>query len=146
MTVSDKIAIVYIGDKPMKKDTVTGSRLVFPRHTSVDVESHIAMQLLEYPTVWRKSDELEDVLAQQSELEAAVAEAARRAEEDAARLAAEQSMLVEHLSLDLAKMTSAQLATVAEKYELHVKQETGERVDDFRTRIRDALRALQEAE
>ncbi|KHA56857.1 hypothetical protein NM74_09645 [Aeromonas hydrophila] len=144
--MSDKIAIVYIGDKPMKKDTVTGSRLVFPRHTSVDVESHIAMQLLEYPTVWRKSDELEDVLAQQSELEAAVAEAARRAEEDAARLAAEQSMLVEHLSLDLAKMTSAQLATVAEKYELHVKQETGERVDDFRTRIRDALRALQEAE
>lgn len=144
--MSDKIAIVYIGDKPIKKDTVTGSRLVFPRHTSVDVESHIAMQLLEYPTVWRKSDELEDVLAQQSELEAAAAEAARRAEEDAARLAAEQSMLVEHLSLDLAKMTSAQLATVSEKYELHVKQETGERVDDFRTRVRDVLRALKEAE
>lgn len=144
--MSDKIAIVYIGDKPIKKDTVTGSRLVFPRHTSVDVESHIAMQLLEYPTVWRKSDELEDVLAQQSELEAAAAEAARRAEEDAARLAAEQSMLVEHLSLDLAKMTSAQLTTVSEKYELHVKQETGERVDDFRTRVRDALRALKEAE
>jgi len=144
--VSDKIAIVYIGDKPMKKDTVTGSRLVFPRHTPVDVESHIAMQLLEYPTVWRKAEELEGVLAQQSELESAAAEAARQAEEEAARLAAEQSMLVDHLGLDLAKMTSAQLATVAEKYELHIKQETGERVDDFRTRVRDALRALQEAE
>mgnify|MGYP001260903744 FL=1 len=144
--MSDKIAIVYIGDKPMKKDTVTGSRLVFPRHTAVDVESHIAMQLLEYPTVWRKAEELAGVLAQQSELETAAAEAARQAEEEAARLAAEQSMLVDHLGLDLAKMTSAQLATVAEKYELHIKQETGERVDDFRTRVRDALRALQEAE
>ncbi|MGN4986514.1 hypothetical protein [Aeromonas hydrophila] len=144
--MSDKIAIVYIGDKPMKKDTVTGSRLVFPRHTPVDVESHIAMQLLEYPTVWRKAEELEGVLAQQSELESAAAEAARQAEEEAARLAAEQSMLVDYLGLDLAKMTSAQLATVAEKYELHIKQETGERVDDFRTRVRDALRALQEAE
>ncbi|MBW3845002.1 hypothetical protein [Aeromonas hydrophila] len=144
--MSDKIAIVYIGDKPMKKDTVTGSRLVFPRHTPVDVESHIAMQLLEYPTVWRKAEELAGVLAQQSELESAAAEAARQAEEEAARLAAEQSMLVDHLGLDLAKMTSAQLATVAEKYELHIKQETGERVDDFRTRVRDALRGLQEAE
>ena len=33
--MSDKIAVVYIGDKPSKKDTVTGSRLVFPRHTAV---------------------------------------------------------------------------------------------------------------
>lgn len=144
--MSDKIAIAYIGDKPMKKDTVTGSRMVFPRHTPVDVESHIAMQLLEFPTVWRKADELEGVLAHQSELEAAAAEAARRAEEEATRLAAEQSMVVEHLGLDLAKMTSAQLATVVEKYELHIKQEAGERVDEFRLRVRDALRALKDAE
>ncbi|VFB10091.1 Uncharacterised protein [Aeromonas salmonicida] len=144
--MSDKIAIVYIGDKPIKKDTVTGSRLVFPRHEPVDVETHIAMQLLEFPTVWRKADELDAVLAHQSELEAAAAEEARRAEEEAARLAAEQSMAVEHLGLDLAKMTSAQLATVAEKYELHIKQEVGERVDEFRTRVRNALRALQDGE
>ena len=144
--MSDKIAIAYIGDKPMKKDTVTGSRLVFPRHTPVDVESHIAMQLLEFPTVWRKADELEGVLAHQSELEAAAAEAARQAEEEAARLVAEQSMVVDHLGLDLAKMTSAQLATVAEKYEIHIKQEVGERVDEFRIRVRDALRAQKEAE
>lgn len=142
--MSDKIAIAYIGDKPMKKDTVTGSRLVFPRHTPVDVESHIAMQLLEFPTVWRKADEMEGVLAHQSELEAAAAEAARRAEEEATRLAAEQSMVVEHLGLDLVKMTSAQLATVVEKYELHIKQDAGERVDEFRLRVRDALRAQKE--
>ncbi|MNI20805.1 hypothetical protein D3C73_743010 [compost metagenome] len=104
------------------------------------------MQLLEFPTVWRKADELEGVLAHQSELEAAAAEAARRAEDEAARLAAEQSMVVEHLGLDLAKMTSAQLATVAEKYELHIKQDAGERVDEYRLRVRDALRAQKEPE
>ncbi|MNG02712.1 hypothetical protein D3C84_857530 [compost metagenome] len=55
-------------------------------------------------------------------------------------------MVVDHLGLDLAKMTSAQLATVAEKYEIHIKQEVGERVDEFRLRVRDALRALKDAE
>lgn len=141
--MSDKIAVVYIGDKPIKKDTVTGSHLVFPRHTPVDVESAIAMQLLAFPSVWRKADELEAVLAHQTELEMAAAEEARHAEEEAARLAAEQSMVVESLALDLTKMTSAQLATLAEKYELGVKQGVGERVDMFRTRVRDALRTQQ---
>ncbi|MBL0563686.1 hypothetical protein [Aeromonas hydrophila] len=144
--MSDKIAIVYIGDKPIKKDTVTGSRLVFPRHEPVDVETHIAMQLLAFPTVWRKADELEAVLVHQAELEAAAAEEARRAEEEAARLAAEQSMVVAHLGLDLAKMTSAQLATLVEKHNLRFKQGPGERVDEFRLRVRDALRAQQDGE
>ncbi|HHQ4786439.1 hypothetical protein ACSZND_22485 [Aeromonas hydrophila] len=144
--MSDKIAIVYIGDKPIKKDTVTGSRLVFPRHEPVDVETHIAMQLLAFPTVWRKADELDAVLVHQAELEAAAAEEARRAEEAAARLAAEQSMVVAHLGLDLAKMTSAQLATLVEKHNLRIKQGPGERVDEFRLRVRDALRAQQDGE
>ena len=63
--MSDKIAVVYIGDKPSKKDTVTGSRLVFPRHTAVDVESHIAMQLLEFPTVWVSKGALAGTLERQ---------------------------------------------------------------------------------
>ena len=63
--MSDKIAVVYIGDKPSKKDTVTGSRLVFPRHTAVDVESHIAMQLLEFPTVWIRHEALAGELERQ---------------------------------------------------------------------------------
>ncbi|MFR9719873.1 hypothetical protein ACL00X_11005 [Aeromonas diversa] len=144
--MSDKIAVVYIGDKPSKKDTVTGSRLVFPRHTAVDVESHIAMQLLEFPTVWRKAEDLDGVLARQEAIEQAKEEEARRAAEEAERLAAEQSMLVEHLELDLGKLTSPQLATLVEKHELGIKKESSESVDEFRTRVRDALRSQKDAE
>ncbi|MEL3918133.1 hypothetical protein [Aeromonas enteropelogenes] len=144
--MSDKISIVYIGKKPMKKDTVTGSRLIFPRHEPVSVESHIAMQLLAFSTVWRRAEELEAVLAEQAGDARAAEEAAALAEEEALRAAAEQSMVVEHLALDLAKMTSAQLATVAEKYVLNLKQGTNERVDEFRVRVRDGLRAQQSGE
>lgn len=146
MTVSDKIAIAYIGDKPMKKDTVTGSRMVFPRHTPVDVESHIAMQLLEFPTVWVRADALDGTLEKQKIAAKMAEEAAARLAADAERLAAEQSMVVEHLDLDLGKMTSAQLATTVEKFELGIKQGAGEKVDVFRVRVRDALRATKDSE
>ncbi|MNZ94835.1 hypothetical protein D3C78_1139520 [compost metagenome] len=138
--MSDKIAVVYIGDKPSKKDTVTGSRLVFPRHKPVDVESHIAMQLLEYPSVWRRSEELGDVKAEQEAQEqAAIEEAERLAAEDA-RLAEEQSMVVGER--DLAKLTSAQLATLVEGEDLSIEpQGPQEKVPDYRVRVRDALKA-----
>ncbi|MGL5071288.1 MAG: hypothetical protein ACRC61_08480 [Aeromonas salmonicida] len=137
--MSDKIAVVYIGDKPSKKDTVTGSRLVFPRHKSVDVESHIAMQLLEFPSVWRRSEELGDVKAQQEALEQAAIEEAERLATEEARLAEEQSMVVG--DRDLAKLTSAQLATLVEGEDLRLDpQGPQEKVGDFRVRVRDAMK------
>lgn len=36
--MSEKIAVVYIGPKPVKKDTITGSRTLFPRLEPVHVE------------------------------------------------------------------------------------------------------------
>lgn len=138
--MSDKIAVVYIGDKPSKKDTVTGSRLVFPRHTAVDVESHIAMQLLEFPTVWRRSEDLGDVKAEQEALEQAATEEAERLAAEAARLAEERSMVVG--DRDLAKLTSAQLATLVEGEDLPVEpQGPQEKVPEYRLRVRDALKA-----
>ncbi|MBL0487377.1 hypothetical protein [Aeromonas caviae] len=138
--MSDKIAVVYIGDKPSKKDTVTGSRLVFPRHTAVDVESHIAMQLLEFPTVWIRHEALAGELARQetaAEMEALELE---RLAAEAARLAEEQSMVVGER--DLAKMTSAQLATLVEGEELNIEpQGPQEKVPEYRLRVRDALKA-----
>ncbi|MDM5083742.1 hypothetical protein OB925_02540 [Aeromonas rivipollensis] len=138
--MSDKIAVVYIGDKPSKKDTVTGSRLVFPRHTAVDVESHIAMQLLEFPTVWIRHEALAGELARQetaAEMEALELE---RLAAEAARLAEEQSMVVGER--DLAKMTSAQLATLVEGEDLGIDpQGPQEKVPDYRVRVRDALKA-----
>ncbi|WP_303805593.1 hypothetical protein [Aeromonas rivipollensis] len=138
--MSDKIAVVYIGDKPSKKDTVTGSRLVFPRHTAVDVESHIAMQLLEFPTVWIRHEALAgELVRQETAAEMEALELERLAAEQA-RLAEEQSMVVGER--DLAKMTSAQLATLVEGEDLGIEpQGPQEKVPDYRVRVRDALKA-----
>lgn len=138
--MSDKIAVVYIGDKPSKKDTVTGSRLVFPRHEAVDVESHIAMQLLAFPTVWIRHDALAGALERQETIAKAEAEEQERLAAEAARLAEEQSMVVG--TVDLAKLTSAQLATLVEGEDLGIeKQGAKENVGEFRVRVRDAMKA-----
>ena len=138
--MSDKIAVVYIGDKPSKKDTVTGSRLVFPRHTAVDVESHIAMQLLEFPTVWIRHEALAGELARQETVAEMEALELQRLAAEQARLAEEQSMVVG--GRDLAKMTSAQLATRVEGEDLDIEpQGPHEKVPEYRVRVRDALKA-----
>ena len=138
--MSDKIAVVYIGDKPSKKDTVTGSRLVFPRHTAVDVESHIAMQLLEFPTVWIRHEALAGELARQETAAEVEALELERLAAEAARLAEEQSMVVG--DRDLAKMSSAQLATLVEGEDLGIEpQGPQEKVPEYRVRVRDALKA-----
>ncbi|MDX7805723.1 hypothetical protein ACEUDM_09030 [Aeromonas caviae] len=138
--MSDKIAVVYIGDKPSKKDTVTGSRLVFPRHIAVDVESHIAMQLLEFPTVWIRHEALAGELARQETVAEMEALELQRLAAEQARLAEEQSMVVGER--DLAKMTSAQLATLVEGEDLDIEpQGPQEKVPDYRVRVRDALKA-----
>ena len=57
-----------------------------------------------------------------------------------ARLAEEQSMVVGER--DLAKMTSAQLATLVEGEDLDIEpQGPQEKVPDYRVRVRDALKA-----
>ncbi|MDO2946936.1 hypothetical protein M8828_01355 [Aeromonas simiae] len=138
--MSDKIAVVYIGDKLSKKDTVTGSRLVFPRHAAVDVESHIAMQLLEFPSVWIRHEALAGELERQESISQAAAEEQERLAAEQARLAEEQSMVVGER--DLAKMTSAQLATLVEGEDLDIEpQGPQEKVPDYRVRVRDALKA-----
>ncbi|MFQ1895847.1 hypothetical protein ACK36K_00660 [Aeromonas veronii] len=138
--MSDKIAVVYIGKKPSKKDTVTGSRLVFPRHVPVDIESHIAMQLLEFPSVWIRAEHLADELERQEQAALAAAAELERQAEAAARLAEEQSMVVG--GRDLSKLTSAQLATLVVGEDLDITpQGAQEKVGDYRLRVRDALKA-----
>ncbi|MGL6336894.1 MULTISPECIES: hypothetical protein [Aeromonas] len=142
--MSDKIAVVYIGEKPSKKDTVTGSRLVFPRHVPVDIESHIAMQLLEFPSVWIRAEHLADELERQEQAALAAAAELERQAEAAARLAEEQSMVVG--GRDLSKLTSTQLATLVVGEDLDITpQGAQEKVGDYRLRVRDALKAKQAA-
>ncbi|MGY3855362.1 hypothetical protein ACW5W8_21460 [Aeromonas aquatilis] len=143
--MSDKIAVVYIGDKPSKKDTVTGSRLVFPRHVPVDVGSDLAMQLLEFPSVWIRGDALAGELERQEAIAKVEAQEQERLAAEAARIAEEQSFVVGER--DLAKLTSAQLATLVEGEDLAIEpQGAQEKVGEFRLRVRDALKAKLAAE
>ena len=138
--MAEPIDLVYIGDKPVKKDTVTLSDLAFPRMEPVPTPAEIAYRLLRYPAVWRKASELEKVKREQEA-------AAKDAEEEAARLAAEEAARIESESMvvepygDLMKMTAPQLKTLCEGEDLDLVKGSQESVPDFRTRVRDALKA-----
>ena len=78
--------------------------------------------------------------AKQEALEQAALDEAERLAAEQARLAEEQSMVVGER--DLAKMTSAQLATLVEGEDLDIEpQGPQEKVPEYRVRVRDALKA-----
>ncbi|QKJ16223.1 hypothetical protein [Yersinia kristensenii] len=143
----NKIAVVYIGLKEKKRDTITGSRLVFPRHKPVEVESAIAHQLLDFPTVFIRHDELEDALNLQQASEQKHAELAAHLIEQAKLEAAKNSFVLKigGDDVDIAKLTSVQLATLVESEDLDIKQGAQEKVDDFRVRVREAIQAKNTA-
>ncbi|ASG76586.1 hypothetical protein FJC35_19130 [Salmonella enterica] len=140
--MSEKIAIVYIGEKNVKRDTITGSRAVFPRLQPVHVDSEVAYQLLEFKDVWVRHEQMEETLKQQEEEKRLKEEELARQLEDEARLAAENSFVVNVQSdeLDISKYTSAHLMTLSESEELGLKKGAKESTDDFRVRVRDALK------
>ncbi|WP_145594137.1 hypothetical protein [Yersinia aleksiciae] len=145
--MSNKIAVVYIGPKEKKRDTITGSRLVFPRHKPVDVESAIAHQLLDFPTVFIRHDELESTLNLQQASEQEHAELAAQLIEQAKLEAAKNSFVLKigGDDVDIAKLTSVQLATLVESEDLDIKQGAQEKVDDFRVRVREAIQTKNAA-
>lgn len=143
----NKIAVVYIGPKEKKRDTITGSRLVFPRHKPVDVESAIAHQLLDFPTVFIRHDELESTLNLQQASEQEHAELTAQLIEQAKLEAAKNSFVLKigGDDVDIAKLTSVQLATLVESEDLDIKQGAQEKVDDFRVRVREAIQTKNAA-
>ncbi|MGL1062935.1 hypothetical protein [Vibrio vulnificus] len=141
-----KVSIVYIGPKPKKKDTVTGSRLVFPRHTPVLVDEDIAYQLLDFPSVWITQDNLEHHLKIVDEREQAEARKLQAKEEAERAEQLEASMVVTLNSeeIDLAKLNSAKLKTLIAANELDIAPKSAqEDVDNFRLRVRDHIRGLE---
>lgn len=145
--MSNKIAVVYIGPKEKKRDTITGSRLVFPRHKPVDVESAIAHQLLDFPTVFIRHDELESTLNLQQASEQEHADLAAQLIAQAKLEAAKNSFVLKIGSdeVDIAKLTSVQLATLVESEDLDIKQGAQEKVDDYRVRVREAIQTKNAA-
>lgn len=145
--MAEKISITYIGGKKQKRDTVTGSRLIFPRLKPVDVDSDIAHQLLAFPSVWVESARADAALNQQASDEEAKAALAAA---ELARLQAEAAanswvVTIGGEDVDLAKLTSAQLATLVESEDLDLTKGAQEKVDDFRARVREAIKAKAEA-
>lgn len=143
--MTQTIAVAYIGPKDKKRDTITGSRLVFPRFTPVDVESAIAYRLLDFPTVFVKADLLGSVLKSNADTAEEQAEVDRLEQARLAVLAAENSLVVKigNDEVDLSKLTSVQLATLVEAEELELKQDPQEKVGDFRIRVRDVINGKQ---
>ncbi|EAA7552814.1 hypothetical protein LO27_17200 [Salmonella enterica] len=141
--MSEKIAIVYIGEKNVKRDTITGSRAVFPRLQPVHVDSEVAYQLLEFKDVWACHEQMEAILQQQEEEKRLKEEELARQLEEEARIAAENSFVVKVQGdeLDISKYTLAQLFTLNESEELGLKKDAKESAGDFRVRVRDALKA-----
>lgn len=146
--MNNKISVVYIGSKEKKKDTLTGSRLVFPRHTPVAVEQDIAYQLLEYSSVWIEEAQLADHLKRVDEQARALTRAAVLQEQidQAAQSAASLVVEINGESMDLEKLNSAKLKTLIAAHEFDVAPKGAqEDVADFRLRVRDHVRSLAEA-
>ncbi|EGR3865929.1 hypothetical protein DEG39_16320 [Vibrio cholerae] len=145
--MTHKIAVVYIGPKPKKKDTVAGSRLVFPRHKPVLVEQDFAYQLLDFPSVWITEEELEDHLKLLDEKAQAIAHqrAAQEAMQEAEEKAASMVVMLNGEELDLDKLNSAKLKTLIAANELDIAPKGAqEEVTEFRVRVRDYLRRMSE--
>ncbi|EHD2267274.1 hypothetical protein JRK34_003252 [Vibrio cholerae] len=145
--MTHKIAVVYIGPKPKKKDTVAGSRLVFPRHKPVLVEQDLAYQLLDFPSVWITEEELEDHLKLLDEKAQAIAHqrAAQEAMQEAEEKVASMVVMLNGEELDLDKLNSAKLKTLIAANELDIAPKGAqEEVTEFRVRVRDYLRRMSE--
>lgn len=145
--MTHKIAVVYIGPKPKKKDTVAGSRLVFPRHKPVLVEQDLAYQLLDFPSVWITEEELEDHQKLLDEKAQAIAHqrAAQEAMQEAEEKAASMVVMLNGEELDLDKLNSAKLKTLIAANELDIAPKGAqEEVAEFRVRVRDYLRRMSE--
>ncbi|NAX44360.1 MULTISPECIES: hypothetical protein [unclassified Vibrio] len=145
--MTHKIAVVYIGPKPKKKDTVAGSRLVFPRHKPVLVEQDLAYQLLDFPSVWITEEELEDHLKLLDEKAQAIAHqrAAQEVMQAAEQKAASMVVMLNGEELDLDKLNSAKLKTLIAANELDIAPKGAqEEVTEFRVRVRDYLRRMSE--
>lgn len=138
--MAEPIDLIYVGDKPEKRDTVTLSDMIFPRLVPVPTPADLAHKLLRYPSVWRKAADLEKVTAELEQDAKFKAEEAARLEAEAAARAAAEDMTVDGFG-DLNKLTSAKLKTLVEGEGLDVEQGPQERVDDFRVRVRNALKA-----
>ncbi|MGR5048144.1 hypothetical protein ACPV3P_05305 [Photobacterium damselae] len=143
--MNDKVHIVYVGPKKCKRDTICGTRTVFPRYEPVPVAVDVAYRLTEYASVWKYAHEIEEFMGALEQQQHRKEQEEKEALERAAQEAFESSFVVclHDEEFDLAKYSEAQLKTLVEAEELAVESKRqGETVGDYRLRVRDAIRAF----
>ena len=137
-----KVSIVYIGQKLKKKDTVTGSRLIFTRNKSLAVDEDVAAQLLDYPDVWVPEADAKKAIEKQETLAKAVAKDEQKKQDEQALRTIKESMDIidaDGEKLDIGKYSSGQLNTLVEAEGLTITTKKNP-VPAYRLAIRDALR------
>lgn len=140
-----KIAIAYVGPKEFKRDTITGSRQVFPQNKPIEVSEEVAAVLLRFDKVFVEADQIDDLLKAREEKEQARKEAEAKAEEARKKAEAEACMVVTlgGEDIDLNKLNGAQVATLVESHDLDITKGPQEKVDAYKKRVRDAIRASE---
>jgi hypothetical protein len=140
-----KIAIAYVGPKEFKRDTITGSRQVFPQNKPIEVSEEVAAVLLRFDKVFVEADQIDDVLKAREAKEHAREEAEAKAEEARKKAEAEACMVVTlgGEKIDLNKLNGAQVATLVESHDLDITKGPQEKVDAYKKRVRDAIRASE---
>ncbi|MDF2185244.1 hypothetical protein O1O06_10715 [Grimontia hollisae] len=139
-------SIVYVGPKDVKRDTVTGSRLVFPRLKPMEVTDEQAARLLRFEQVFVPQTALKAFLEAEKAKEQAEAEAKAKANAEAKSRQEAMDMTVTILGelVDVSKMSGPKLATWVESIDGLEADPKGpqETMPDYRKRVRDAVRAM----
>lgn len=144
MTGMQTTKIMYVGPKAVKLDTVTGRhpQMRFPRHVEVETPLIIAQALLGFDCFVPVTESALEAIKQQEEL-------AREQELKAAELAAALKLEEEELAnttiindgetIDVAKLTFAEIETLCLGLELDVVREEGEPKEVLASRVRKAF-------
>ena len=142
--MAETIDLVYIGDKPEKKDTAYGTHLIFPKGEPIPVPAELSPKFLRHKDVWVKSSDYADVKKQQEADAKAKAEVEAKAEADRLAKLAAESLVLEPYG-DLGKLNGGKLKALVESESLGIEIQSGELVREFAYRVRDALKAKQVA-
>lgn len=144
MTGMKTTKIMYVGPKAVKLDTVTGNhpQMRFPRHVEVDTPLAVAQALLSFDCFIPVTESALEAIKEQEELareqaikDAEIAEQLKREEEELANTI----IINDGETIDVAKLTFAEIETLCLGLEINVAREDGEPKEVLASRVRRAF-------
>lgn len=148
MTGAQTTAVMYVGPKSTKLDTVSGFKpqMSFKRNVPTETPLMVAQALLSFDCFIPATEEsieaakaAEDWAKEQAEKEAAEAEAARLEELELQKTVIE----VDGENIDVLKLNFGQIETLCLAQEIDVKREDGEAKELLAVRVRKAYEEQQ---